>query len=306
MDWDKLRVFHAVAEAGSFTQAGSVLNLSQSAISRQIAALENDLRQPLFHRHARGLVLTEQGEILFKTAHDMSSKLAMTEALIGESKEFPSGELRVAATVGGSTWLTPRLAEFLSRYPRITIDLIVTNQDIDLSMREADVTVMFQRPTQPDIVFRQLQDIGYYLFAAKSYIARHGMPTSPEDLDNHKLIVYGGVIPRSTFDINWVMSLGATHGKKRDPVIKVNNIFGVQMAIRSGIGIGTLPFYMAADQEDIVQVLPEIAGPVSTPYFAYPQELRNSKRLGVFRDFLMEKVEEMAAEGGDDIASTSP
>src|SRR6202789_1529223 len=91
MDWDKLRVFHAVAEAGSFTHAGEALNLSQSAVSRQISALEESLHVPLFHRHARGLILTEQGELLFNTARDIFAKLGLTEAQITESRERPQG-----------------------------------------------------------------------------------------------------------------------------------------------------------------------------------------------------------------------
>ena len=100
MDWDKLRVFHAVAEAGSFTHAGDVLNLSQSAVSRQISALEEALQVPLFHRHARGLILTEQGESLNRTVREVFAKLAMTEALLTESKEKPAGRLKVTTTMG--------------------------------------------------------------------------------------------------------------------------------------------------------------------------------------------------------------
>src|SRR6202171_2432708 len=95
MDWDKLRVFHAVAEAGSFTHAGEALNLSQSAVSRQISALEESLSVPLFHRHARGLILTEQGELLFRTAREVFAKLAMSESLISESKDRPEGPLKI-------------------------------------------------------------------------------------------------------------------------------------------------------------------------------------------------------------------
>ena len=114
MDWDKLRVFHAVAEAGSFTHAGDTLNLSQSAVSRQISALEEALQVPLFHRHARGLILTEQGEALNRTVREVFAKLAMTEALLTESKEKPAGRLKVTTTVGfGSSWLAPRLHDFL-------------------------------------------------------------------------------------------------------------------------------------------------------------------------------------------------
>ena len=119
MDWDKLRVFHAVAEAGSFTHAGDTLNLSQSAVSRQISALEEALQVPLFHRHARGLILTEQGETLNRTVREVFAKLAMTEAMLTESKEKPAGRLKVTTTVGfGASWLTPRLATFLEDLSR--------------------------------------------------------------------------------------------------------------------------------------------------------------------------------------------
>src|SRR5277367_6558034 len=114
MDWDKLRIFYAVAEAGSFTHAGDALNLSQSAISRQISALEDSLKVVLFHRHARGLILTEQGEVLYHTARDVFSKLAMTEAQLSESRERPQGPLKVTTTVAfGTLWLAPRIREFL-------------------------------------------------------------------------------------------------------------------------------------------------------------------------------------------------
>ena len=98
MDWDKLRVFHAVAEAGSFTHAGESLNLSQSAVSRQISALEESLNVPLFHRHARGLILTEQGDLLYHTARDVFAKLSMTEAMLTESKDRPKGPLKVTTS----------------------------------------------------------------------------------------------------------------------------------------------------------------------------------------------------------------
>ena len=100
MDWDKLRVFHAVAEAGSFTHAGQALNLSQSAISRQISTLESSLRVKLFRRHARGLELTEQGELLARSAREVMAKLAMTEAKLSESRDLPSGPLAVTTTTG--------------------------------------------------------------------------------------------------------------------------------------------------------------------------------------------------------------
>ncbi len=153
MDWDKLRVFYVVAETGSFTHAGESLNLSQSAVSRQISGLEDSLDVPLFHRHARGLVLTEQGERLYGSVHEVYAKLAMTEARIRERKESPKGPLRITTTIAfGSVWLTARMAEFLSLYPDIDVSLVLNDTDLDLSMGEADVAIRMTPPTQPDLV----------------------------------------------------------------------------------------------------------------------------------------------------------
>ncbi|MGB0631993.1 MAG: LysR family transcriptional regulator, partial [Alphaproteobacteria bacterium] len=126
MDWDKLRVFHAVAEAGSFTHAGEILNLSQSSVSRQVSSLEQSLNVPLFHRHARGLKLTETGETLYATARDVFAKVAIAESLVSESRDKPQGPLRITTTVAfGSIWLTERLKEFIEHYPDIQVTLIV-------------------------------------------------------------------------------------------------------------------------------------------------------------------------------------
>src|ERR1700674_2407384 len=125
MDWEKLKVFHAAGEAGSFTHAGEQLGLSQSAVSRQVSALEQELAVSLFHRHARGLILTEQGDLLFRTAHEVFMKLEAARAKLTDSRERPNGDLRVATSVGiGVNWLTPRLGEVHDLYPGIRLQLI--------------------------------------------------------------------------------------------------------------------------------------------------------------------------------------
>src|SRR6201984_3675363 len=191
MDWDKLRVFHAVAEAGSFTHAGESLNLSQSAVSRQISALEESLSVPLFHRHARGLILTEQGELLFRTARDVFAKLSMAEGLISESKDRPKGPLKIQTTVAfGSAWLTPRIREFLDLYPEIEVTIVVDDTELDLSMREADVAIRMTPPRQPDLVQRHLMTVRNHAYASADYLKKYGVPQRPEDLDKHRIIVY--------------------------------------------------------------------------------------------------------------------
>ncbi len=295
MDWDKLRIFHAVAEAGSFTHAGEVLNLSQSAVSRQIGALEESLNVTLFHRHARGLILTEQGELLYRTAHEVFSKLAMTEAQLTESKDRPKGQLKVTATVAlGSTWLTPRMGEFLELYPDIAVELVLDDRELDLSMREADVAIRMAPPRQPELVQRHLLTVHMHVYASPIYIKRHGMPKSAEDLDNHRIIVYGDDPRPPVPGVNWLLSVGARKGHSRRSVLTVNNVYAILRATQSGLGLAGLPEFMVQEAANLVQVLPELEGPRIDAYFVYPEELRSSKRIQVFRDFLLRKVADSA------------
>ena len=291
MDWDKLRIFHAVAEAGSFTHAGEQLNLSQSAVSRQISALEESLGVPLFHRHARGLILTEQGELLYRTAHDVFGKLAMTEAQLTESKDRPKGPLKITTTVAfGSTWLAPRMREFIEVYPEIEVHLILADKELDLSMREADVAVRLSPPRQADLIQRHLLTVHMHVYASPSYIKASGMPKSVEDLDQHRIVVYGDDTKPPVPDVNWLLRLGRDSSSMRAPAMTVNNTYAVMRAVESGAGLGALPEFMVQDRNDLVHVLTELQGPQIDAYFVYPEELRTTRRVTVFRDFLLRKI----------------
>ncbi len=293
MDWDKLRIFHSVAEAGSFTHAGDTLNLSQSAVSRQVSALEESLHIPLFHRHARGLILTEQGEVLYRTVKDVFHKLSMAEALISESRERPSGPLKITTTVAfGTTWLTPRIREFVELFPEVEVALILTDGSMDLSMREADVAIRMAKPKQPDLVQRHLLAVQSHIFAAPEYLSEHGAPNEAEELDQHAIILYGQDAPPPVASINWLADSGADPEHPRRPVLRINNLYGIYRAVRSGLGIAALPDYMVPETSTLVRILPELAGPAIEAYFVYPEELRQSKRVSVFRDFLLRKIAE--------------
>ena len=291
MDWDKLRVFHAVAEAGSFTHAGDTLNLSQSAVSRQISALEENLQVSLFHRHARGLILTEQGESLNRTVRDVFAKLAMTEALLTESKEKPTGRLKVTTTVGfGSHWLASRVGGFLSAYPEVSMTLLLDDSDLDLAMREADVAIRMHPPKQPDLVQRHLMTIQWDILASKEYLAARGTPVRPEELDDHAIILFGDYQP-PVADINWLSQAGRRAGQPRRAVLEVNSLHAMAMAARAGVGIAALPNWMRDEVEGLQPILPDLKPPKVDVFFVYPEELRNSKRVAVFRDFLLAEIQ---------------
>jgi DNA-binding transcriptional LysR family regulator len=295
MDWDKLRIFYAVAEAGSFTHAGEALNLSQSAISRQISALEDSLKVTLFHRHARGLILTEQGEVLHSTARDVFAKLAMTEAMLTESKLRPRGPLKVTTTFAfGVNWLTPRLGEFLELYPDIQMTLLIDDRELDLAMREADVAIRMMPPRQPDLIQRHLMTIQFHVYGHARYLERRGSLEAVSDLDRHDLIAYPRDSRSPIPTMNWLLEEGMPEGASRVPLFRVNNVYAIQQAMESGLGLAALPDYMVEGRPGVTRVLPEVSGPAVEVYFVYAEELRHSKRIAVFRDFLVRKVGETA------------
>jgi DNA-binding transcriptional LysR family regulator len=293
MDWDKVRVFYSVAEAGSFTHAGENLKLSQSAVSRQISSLEESLNVSLFHRHARGLILTEQGELLFRTAADVLQKLSITEQRILDNRISPEGPLTINTTVAfGSVWLTSRMAGFLELYPRIDVSLALSDDDLDLSMREADVAIRMIAPTQGDLIQRHLLKMPYKVFASPRYLKRYGIPKDPSELDKHRIIVYGeGANPPSS-NGNWLLEAGSAKGQRRRATLRVNSIYGILRAVEGGLGIGALPDYMQRESTRLVEVLPELKCPQIDAYFVYPEELKNMKRISVFRDYLIMRIAE--------------
>ena len=291
MDWDKLKVFHAVAEAGNFTKATYILNLSQSAISRQIQSLEQELKIQLFERHARGLSLTENGEYLFKTAHEVISKLKDVESTLMDKKDKPSGKLTVTTVVSfGTTWLTPRIQEFMKHNPEIEIELIFDDKELDLSTRQADIAIWMRRPKQLNHIQKKLIDINYHIYGSAKYLEQHGHPKNLSDLNKHNFISYGRGAPSPVFNPDWALKIGVKDDKKRKPIMKVNSVYGLLLAVQSGVGLAALPDYITTSVPNIIRVLPKIEGPKTEAHFVYPQSLKNVARVIAFRNFLYSKI----------------
>ena len=288
MDWDKLRIFHAVADAGSLTHAGDTLHLSQSAVSRQIRALEESLNTVLFHRHARGLILTEQGELLFDATKTMNKRIDAAAARIRDSEEEVFGELRVTTTTGiGTIWLAPRLYKLYETYPDLKIDLMMEERVLDLPMREADVAIRMKEPSQADLIRKRLMFVRIGLYATREYIARHGALETLDDMKNHRLIFQNPRSPQVLAGQNLIRELmtyeiGST--------LTVNNYFGVLQAAIHNLGIGMLPDYVTHAIDTMVRVLPDVESMEVPVYLAYPEELRHSKRIEAFRDFVEKEI----------------
>ena len=298
MDWDKLRIFHAVADAGSLTHAGDVLHLSQSAVSRQIRALEDSLGTTLFHRHARGLILTEQGELLFEATSSMVRKLDTTSARIRDSEENVFGELKVTTTTGfGSMWLVPRLAKLYERYPDLKIDLMLEERVLDLPMREADVAIRMKEPSQQDLIRRRLLNIRMRLYATPEYLEKAGTPMVFEDMAAHRLICQNPQTPQVSSGAVLSQALLALN---MTSTLMVNNYFGVLQGVLNHVGIGVLPDYLTADFPNLVRVLPDIESGEVPVFLAFPEELRTSRRVTAFRDFVLEEIQSIRKSQTED------
>ena len=288
MDWDKLRIFHAVADAGSLTHAGDTLHLSQSAVSRQIRALEESLNTTLFHRHARGLILTEQAELLFDATKSMNKRLDAAAARIRDSEEEVFGELKITTTTGfGTLWLAPRLPKLYEKYPDLKIDLMLEERVLDLPMRGADVAIRMKEPSQADLIRKKLMSVRMRLYATRAYLESRPPIDQIEDITNHRLICQS---PTS-----FQVAAGATLVQhlltyEVPSLLTVNNYFGALQGVIANLGVGVLPDYVTEDFPDLVRVLPEIESGEVPVFLAYPEELRQSKRVAAFRDFVQDEI----------------
>lgn len=292
MDWDKLRIFHMVAKAGSFTHAGETLNLSQSAVSRHISSFEEDLGITLFHRHARGLILTEQGELLFKTTSEIFAKMVMIEGKLSDARDNSEGPLSLTmAEFMATSWLTPHLNSFHQAHPEISISLLLDDRIFNLNMREADAAIRLHKPEHSDLIQRSLGFMNFSICASKSYLKAFGTPKSIKELKNHTLIAYPDQALVPYKNPNWLIEKAGITLANNPNMILINSVSTIFGAIKNGAGIGVIPTFMARSTPEIEEILPDIARDPVEIFFVYSEERRHSKRIGIFRDFLVDRIE---------------
>lgn len=291
MDWDKLRIFKAVADAGSFTHAGDILNLSQSAISRQISTLEKSLGLVLFHRHARGLVLTEQGEMLLNTTREVFERLERVQTQLRDSRALPEGPLRLTTVEFiASTWLIPQIPAFRALYPKIEFTLLLDDRIYDLNRREADVAIRLHKVENNDLIEQHMTSINFSLCASKDYLARHGIPKKPIDFHDHLIIGYPRNAHTPFRKPNWTINSLGIEIDNNPNILLINSMHARYSAVKDGVGISVLPQYIVYQDDDIEVLMPDLKIPSVDMYFVYPQERRHSKRIKVLQDFLFSNI----------------
>lgn len=293
MDWDKLRLFHTVAEAGNLTHAGKALGLSQSAISRQISALEGMLGVSLFRRHARGLVLSEQGQMLHETTKDIYEKLSKIKGQLVDTHHRPQGPLTVSAPeLVASTLIAPHLYRFKEKYPDIQLTIIFEERVINLNMKQADIAIRLKKPKEVDHIQRHLAKIHFHICGSKEYFELHGYPKMIEDLKNHCLIGFPDDAMAPFPQPNWLYEIASIDTNKNNNLIMMNSMYAIYRAVRKGAGLAVLPDFMINEHDNLEIIFPDLERPTVDMYFVYAEERRNSRRIQAFRDFLLENIDE--------------
>lgn len=291
IDWDLIRIFIVVVESGSFTEAARKLGSKQSTISRHVKNLETFLNTALFRRHTRHITLTDQGRILYKFAESFSTEFLKTKGKIYDSQDKPMGELRVASTVAfSSLWLAPRMKKFSDQYPEISVLVYGTDDDLDLVMNKVDCAIRFGQSRQINLIQRRLFRNKRHVCGSKKYFEDYGIPKTVDDLDQHNLIAYSRTA-KAPFELaNWILTEGREVGSERKPKLSINSNYGVLEAVLSDIGVAMLSSYVIDENPDIQTVLKQYELPGPNVYMIFPSEVRESKRLKVFRDFLIEET----------------
>ena len=291
LNWDKIRIFHAVSDAKSLTKASQALNLSQSALSRQISSLEQQLGVSLFHRHARGLLLTEQGDILYNSTKEIYKKLEFVECQIKDSHNTASGPLRITAPwFLGAKWLMPHIQNFHTSYPDLRLSFVMTSRIADLSMREADVALRFFEPDQPNLIKKKLTEFKFYICASKDYLAKYGKPNTPKELKSHLLLGYPEHVNQPHQHNDWIFNIAGVNKKTHPKLLLINSMTGITELVNNNAGIACLPEFMIAEHKNIEIILHDFAPPKADLFFIYSEERRKSGRIMVFRDFMLSMV----------------
>jgi DNA-binding transcriptional LysR family regulator len=204
----------------------------------------------------------------------------------------PSGELKITSSVGlGSHWLTPRLTEFLELYPDIRAEVILTNDELDLAMREADVAVRLRQPVQSDLIQRRLFTVHFHVYGSPEYLKRYGTPQKLEDLDEHRLISFGGTQPSYLLEVHWLAQVGREGKEPRPYTLVVNNITALRNAVARGMGLAVLPDYLMDSGFPLTRVLTDVDMPSLEAYLVYPEEMKSVAKVQVFREFLISNAQ---------------
>jgi DNA-binding transcriptional LysR family regulator len=290
-----LRCFVRVVETGSFSAVSRETKVSQSAVTRQIAQLEQHFSARLFHRTTRRLSLTDDGQGLLTHARHLIDAADEMETALGRQSHSPTGLVRLGTSIAGGHFLAPRLPELLARYPGLKVELVMRDQFSDMVDERLDLAWRSGEIADASLVIRRIGQLGRAVVAAPIYLERHGAPSVPEDLAAHTCLIH---------DFMPDPELWRFTGPDGPVSVRVNGGFlandsaAVRLAARAGHGIALLPEIQLIDDlraGRLYRLLNDYPSEIVPVHIVYPSRRNLAPRTRVVMDFLVEQAREIAA-----------
>lgn len=288
-DWNDLRYFLAVAEAGTLAGAGRSLGVQHSTVARRLDAVEIALGTSLFTRTPDGMILTEAGRDILPMAMEAGKALAAIELRIGGGDSRVEGSVRVATSESLSGFMVRLFPELRTRHPDLTVDVLSGNRPLDLTRGEADLAVRAVATPQPDLISRRLGTIGWSLYAAEAYIRRLGAPPDPTDLAGHDVVGFDDALA-GTPGPDWLVK----HGAGARVVLRGNSIIAALNAAVAGMGVAALPCFLADAEPGLRRLTSTIVGQRDLCLVYMPAAGRIARVRAVI-DFIAESMAERVA-----------
>jgi len=285
LDWDDFRVFLALARSGTLSAAARALQVNQSTMSRRLAALEVAAGARLFERTASGYSLSAAGEAVRGHVEQLEAEaIGIERQLLGQDAR-PTGRVRLAASDSFAAWfLVPRLAAFQRLYPGIELELVTGNQPVNLARREADISLRLSRPKEANLIARRLGLAAWAVYAASSYLSRHGKLSARGRMRGHRLIALAEDL-RGTVGARWL----AKQGNLGEVVLRCNSLISQAAAVVSGLGVSPLPCLFGDCEASLERALPHTVGAHDIWLVVHP-DVKSSARVRAVMDYLTELV----------------
>jgi len=285
MDWDRIRIFLAVARSGQILGAARQLKLNHATVGRQLTALETELDTRLVERQTHGCALTPAGEVLLKAAERVESELLQAGTLLSGASETLTGAVRVGAPDGlGNYFLSRALGALAAQHPGLTIQLVPLPRTFSLTRREADIVITLDRPKQGRLIVKKLTDYTLSVYAAKSYLSRAGRILRPEDLAGHLFITHV-----EDFVYSRALDYAAELGRLMSRHYECGSVVAQMEAVRAGHGIGILHDYAAGQFPELTRVLPQTRFTRTYWLMSHP-DTHHTRRVAEVYDFVAKSV----------------
>jgi DNA-binding transcriptional LysR family regulator len=284
-DWDDLRILLAVGRAGSTLAAAKVLAVNQSTVHRRLAAFEARIGRKLVERHATGYRLTDLGARLIPYAESVEDAVATFERQLDARDTALTGSIRVTCPEGLFELLAPLAASFQARYPTLQVDLLATERMLDLAKGQAEIAVRAGDPRDSALVGRKIADNPWAVFASRSYIATHGRPEQPADLNHHAIVDLEGELS-SVGPAKWLHAVAP----QARIAARSTTVLGLLMSARSGVGIAVLPIHIGNADDSLVRIFDPARDLMTHIYLLVHPDLRQTARVRAFFDFVVAEI----------------